>query len=135
MKKPLPPLPWRIVLCFQNFGLWRKVRKIDAAVVSLEKLGQLDESLRLAAVSGKIWDRILGDKNNQARRETLESVNSFLNPVKKASLGNVVPDPKNDPTFSAEGNPPSERFPKGLSRQSKGTSPTPSDGRGHGVTP
>lgn len=70
-----------------------------------------------------------------SRRETLESVNSLLNPVKKTSLGNVVPDPKNDPTFSAEGNPPSERFPKGLSRQSKGTSPTPSDGRGHGVTP
>lgn len=68
------------------------------------------------------------------QRETLESLNSFLNPDKKVSSDNGVPESKNDPATSAEGNTPSERFPRGLTRQPKVVSPVTSDGKGHGVT-
>lgn len=67
------------------------------------------------------------------QRETLESLNSFLNSNKNASLDNVTTDTKNDPTIFNEGNTLSEKFPRGLTRQLKGASLAPSDGRGHGM--
>lgn len=69
------------------------------------------------------------------QRETLESLNAFLNSSKRGSLDNGVPETQNDPTISTEGDIPSGRFPRGLTRQPKGANLAPSDGRGHGMEP
>ncbi len=96
------------------------------------ELGEAREVLGKAARFVEAFEPKSGSAEAD-QRETLERLNSFLNPNKKVSPGNGVPETKNDPSISTEGNTPSGRFPRGLARQHKGAGPTPPEGRGRGM--